>query len=120
MKFVCQLEGFAENWIEFSDVWTRREGKDLFELPERDAFDKYVPLKAVACHIEIPGGKPITDPQALTYDGLDNIDARLFGFLARALFNAYTELTRLGNASARLSSSTNGIAMMAAPTNQAH
>jgi len=109
MKFSCQLEGFTDNWIEFSDRWTRREGKELFDMPEREAFDKFMPLKCTGCHIEQPDAEPLTDPKQLTYDGLDNIDARLFGFIARALYSTYTELTRLGNASARLSSATNGM-----------
>ena len=115
MKFTCNLEGFEGNWIEFSDVWTKREGDELFTLPEREAFDKYMALKATACHIEQGDQEPITNPAKLTYDAFDDIDARLFGFVARALFNAYQEMQRLGNASARLSSNT--IAMIAALKN---
>lgn len=115
MKFTCNLEGFEGNWIEFSDVWTRREGKELFELPESEAFNKYAPLKCVACHIELSEGEPITNPAKLTYESMDDADARVFGFVARALFNAYQEMQRLGNASARLSSNT--IAMIAALKN---
>lgn len=118
MKFVCQLEGFEDNWIEFDDYWTKREGDELFTLPEQEAFDKYIQLKATACHIEQgEGNEPITNPAKLTYDAFDDIDARIFGFVARALYQSYRELTRLGNASARLSSNTTAQMMMAALQN---
>lgn len=117
MKFICNLEGFTDNWIEFSDSWTRREGKELFELAERDAFNKFVPLKCIACHIEQVDGEPLTDPAKLSYDALDDVDLVVFGFMARALFSCYQELTRLGNASARLSSSTTAQMMIAALKN---
>lgn len=106
MKFTCNLPGLEANWVEFSDVWTRREGKELFTLPEKQAFDKYFPLKAIACHLEQVDGEPLTNPQTITYEALDDVDARVFGFVARALFNAYTEQQLLGNASALLSSAT--------------
>lgn len=106
MRFTCNIPGLEDNWIEFSDVWTRGEGKDLFTLPEKQAFDKYFARKAVTCHLEQVDGEPLTDPKAIAYEGLDNVDARVFGFVARALFSAYTEQQRLGNASALLSSDT--------------
>ena len=117
MKFTCNLEGFEGNWIEFSDRWTRAEGKELFDLPERDAFNKFMPAKCIACHLEQSDGDPITDPAKLTYDALDDVDLVVFGFVARALYNCYQELTRLGNASARLSSNTTAQMMIAALKN---
>jgi len=120
MRFTCSIEGMESNWIEFSDAWTRREGKDLYGLPERDAFDKYMALKCTACHIEDTAGQVFTDPQKLKYADLDDLDARVFGFVARSLFLAYSEQQNLGNASARLSS--NGVVptMMTAPPSRIH
>jgi hypothetical protein len=96
----------------------RREGKELFSLPEIQAFNKYFPLKVIGCHLEQSNGEPLTDPQKITYDALDDVDARVFGFAARSLFAAYSEQQRLGNASARLSSNGSGLTRIAAPTNR--
>jgi len=107
MRFICNIPGLEQNWVEFSEVWTRREGKELFDLPEKAAFDKFFPLKATACNLEqVDSVVVFTDPQAVKYDGLDDMDARVFGFLSRALFSAYLETQRLGNASALLSTDT--------------
>ena len=106
MRFICNIAGLEQNWVEFSDVWTRREDTDLFSLPEQEGFSKYFARKCTACHIEQVGGEPITDPAQLTYDGLNDVDLRVFGFLAGSIYIACRSSQRLGNASALLSTAT--------------
>lgn len=113
MRFECNLEGFTDNWVEISDSWTRREGKDIDALPEQKAFDKYFPLKVTACCIVLSDGTRLTDPLKINLDALDDADSRVVGFVARALYRAHREALALGNASARRSF--NGLEPMTRP-----
>jgi len=117
MRFTLAVDGLEANWIEFKDFWTRREGKELYELGEAEAFNKFVACKCLACHLEDTAGQVIDEPAKLTYDALDDADARVFGFVVRSLYQSYREQVNLGNASARASS--NGVVpvMKTAPTN---
>jgi hypothetical protein len=50
MRFTCEIPGFEANWIEIDERWTRREGKELFSLPEIQAFNKYFPKQRRAAN----------------------------------------------------------------------
>ena len=70
MRFTCTIEGLEANWIEFSDVWTRREGEEMYGKDDTALFDKFLRLKCTACHIQQVEGPAITDPTTLTWESM--------------------------------------------------
>lgn len=109
MRMQCRVEGLEHNYIDVSDVWTRR---DLRRLAEADG-DEWVDIareKLVTCHIDVVGGAAIEQPADLTIDALDSMDLRIVGWLGAALPYACSELRQLGFRSAVLSSGGNGTA----------
>ena len=120
MRFTCTIEGLEANWLEFSDVWTRREGEELLAATRGDAVDRFIGRKCTGCYIEQLDAPALTDPKVLTWEIMGDLDIRLHQFVVNSLYSAYTETILLGNASARRSSAIVAAPMTTAPTNQMH
>lgn len=106
-RYFCDIEGLTENWVDVSEVWTRREYDLVFEAAYQENWMEWFGKKATACHI-VAGEVVLTDPAVLNDETLADADLRLWGFLGGVLVRAAWELKNLGNASGRLLSGTNG------------
>ena len=102
VRIECAVDGFEETWVEVSDRWTRSEFKALIDA-EGDEWLGTFHDKVTACHIQ-SSENPITDPQAVTEDALDDVDMQVLGFLGTVLLEAVTHLRSLGFMSGRVSS----------------
>lgn len=107
LRYHCSLEGLEENWVDVSDVWTRKEMRDWVATQNIEEIIEFWHKKIVACHIETLGGEPITDPALITMELVDDaLDVRIVDFLSGVLSWACVHIKSLGLASGRLSSDT--------------
>lgn len=100
MRFDCDLPEFPGAFVEFSEVWTRKELAEFLEL----AGDSYVAFwlrKIIALSLPLVDGGVIVDPAALTMEAYDNLDVRLVYWLAPLPAIVVTELGRLGEQTRR-------------------
>lgn len=102
MRIICTLDDFPECWVEVSEKWTRAEEKILW-APTADQFMDLWAWKVVACNLRCEDGQYITQPPAVTWDAVDNMDVRLAAFVGAVLSTAVLELRNLGKASRRVS-----------------
>lgn len=102
-RVTCTTDGFADNWVELSESWTRREVKELDRSGVEAVLDS-LRRKATACHIVLSDGSTIDDVDMLTEDNLDDADQQVWGFILGCQFRAVGALQALGNFSVRLSS----------------
>lgn len=102
------LEGLdPDQWIEVSEVWTRRESKDLDNATISEVIGVWLPKKAKSMRIVDANGIVHTDPKELSMDvpWLDDLDQRVYGMLANVLYKALTALFFLGAGIVKQSSS---------------
>ena len=105
MRFDCKLDGMGENWVDVSDVWTRKEIATMAAVSTPAALVEWLQRKLTACHIETVEGEAIVSPDALTIEAIDErVDVRLYDFLGTVLIQSVGELRTLGPLSGRLSS----------------
>lgn len=105
------LEGLdTEQWIEISDVWTRKESKLLDDATIGQVFDEWLPKKVIAMRIVDSLGNVHTDPRELSMavPWLDDLDQRIYGMLSNVLYKALTALFFLGAGIVKPSSSGTG------------
>lgn len=107
-KFFCSIEGLEDNYIDFSDKWTRAEVKRVESGQWADdvEFFAFIGSKSNGIHIVSEDGTEATSVDDLTDEFLDGCDARLAGFISSAPIHAARNLTSLGNWSARRWSAT--------------
>lgn len=101
VRVQCTTPGLEGNWVEFSDVWTRKELQDYMGLRGGE-FVALWQRKVTAIHIETPAGEVITDPLEL-HQRLDDVDIRMLTFATDAGIDATAHLLTLGEANRRLS-----------------
>ena len=100
VRFTYEEPPFADNFVEFSASWTRRETREFAEL-NGDAWLALIARKMTACKLD-----SITAPAQLTPDAIDDMDVRLFRWLTTAATAAYVQVNRLGEAAASRLSAT--------------
>ena len=104
MRFDCKLDGFDGNWVDVSEVWTRREIAVMAAVSTPTALVDWLQKKRTACHIATVEGEAITSPADLTIEAIDErVDVRLYDFLGTVLIQAVGELRSVGPLSGRLS-----------------
>lgn len=101
-------EGLDLNqWVDITEVWTRRESKALDEATIGEVINYWLPKKVTAMRIVDSKGNVHTDPSTLNLENewMDDLDQRVYGFLANVLYKALTALFFLGAGIAKQSSS---------------
>lgn len=109
MRIQCTLEDFPECFVEVSEKWTRAEERELVTA-NADQFMGLWQRKVVACNLRCEDGGYITQPGAVTWDAIDQMDVRLAGFVGAVLATACLELRNLGKVSRRVSFNGHGTA----------
>lgn len=95
IRYDCDLEGFDGCFVEYSERWTRGEMRRVWE-EEGEKYWALVQSKITACNLGT-----VTDPAALTVDGLDSIDWVLFRWFSATILKALGELQTLGESAGR-------------------
>lgn len=109
MRVQCNIPELDDNWIEVDERWTRAEMVALYEATIKEVFDTWILKKVSACNIVV-GEDIVTDPALLTFDSIDDVDVRVYGFLAGALYEAVGNLFLASKTSARALSPTSDTA----------
>ena len=94
-------DDLAGNWLEVVERWTNTE-LALYNSLSGEPFIELWTKKVVACHIEVEGGEPITDP-AQVWPRYGDIDIRLSRFITRGVLSVTEHLKTLGETTRRLS-----------------
>lgn len=103
LHYDCNLEDLAENWVEISEVWTRKEMKSLADTNEIETIRDFWYNKFTGCHIVTLDGTEIVDPRDLTLEIIEEqLDSRLCDFLGYVLMQACAHLRTLGPLSGQL------------------
>lgn len=98
MRFEC--EDFPGNWIEYDDVWSRKEVQQPFVLAGAELLD-FIRAKATGVHLACVGAEPVTQVTNISDDGLGDVRWEIFAWLRWTVLAAAIELGRLGEASGR-------------------
>lgn len=99
MRYDCNIEGFEDCFVEFSERWTRNQVKTYFAAKNEDYFD-LLRSKIVSLHLDVEGGA-IDDPDQLTLEAADDMDMILWRWFATAAAKCIEDLNSLGEAHAR-------------------
>lgn len=102
MKYTCDIEGLEHNFVELSDVWSRKQAV-AFLSADSDEYLNLLKAKIVAMSLDCVDGEPITDASALTNNALDDIDMRVFHWLKIIPRGHVQNILNLGEASGRRS-----------------
>ena len=102
MRIQCTLEDFPDCWVEVSETWTRAEERQLIGS-NADQWIELWQRRVVACNLRTVDGEFLTQPAAVTWDSIDQMDVRLTGFVGAVLSTAVQELRSLGKVSRRVS-----------------
>jgi hypothetical protein len=98
MRFECV--DFPGSFVEYSDVWSRREVNQSFRIGDSELID-FARAKTTAINLERVGMEPLTDVADITDDGLGDVRWELFAWWRFTVLAAASELGRLGEASGR-------------------
>ena len=84
LRYTCSLEGLEDNWVEVSEVWTRREQREYAE--ESHTFESvrvWWEKKFTAINIIPLSGKTIKSVNLITEEVLeDKLDSRVCDFMS--------------------------------------
>jgi hypothetical protein len=102
MRYSFEDEPFAQDFVEFSDSWSRAQVRaawaavDQSEGSETKLLDALRP-KVIALHLTCVDAPAITDPSDLTPARTEQLDWRLFSWFAGVWIKHLGELATLGN-----------------------
>jgi hypothetical protein len=101
MRYECESP-FDGCYIEFTDVWTRRDIRLFWDTGIRsEEWFALIVSKMKAVCLDRVGMGPITDPSQLTTDALDDVDTRLIQWINSAAVRAVDDVGTLGEALGR-------------------
>jgi hypothetical protein len=127
MRYSFGEAPFEDDFIEYSDNWSRAQVRATWEAVDREnggseanLLDRLRP-KIIALHLTCgDGSPPITDPLELTPERTDEIDIRLYSWFAGTWVKHLGELATLGNAFGRTLFAISDVATVTAPESQNH
>ena len=96
-RYECDDPDFAGNFIEYSDAWSLREVNAMVGAP----LTETVPLaarKVTALHLDTVEGEPLTEAGDMTNEALEEIDLRLYYWLAGTFAKVTGDIGQLGEA----------------------
>jgi hypothetical protein len=102
MKYSCDIEGLEHNYIELSDVWSRKQATE-FLTADSDKYLALLKAKIIALSLDCVEGPPVTSAEDLTDDALDDLDMRVFHWLKIIPRGHVQNVLNLGEASGRRS-----------------
>ena len=105
LHYDCTLADLEDNWVEISEVWSRKEMSDLADADDYAAMLGFWTSKIKQMHIITLDGVVITNPVNLTEEILEeSLDVRLCDFLGFVMMQACAHLRTLGPLSGQLQS----------------
>jgi hypothetical protein len=103
MRHECPVEGHADNFVEISDSWSRRDFRTFWESNDPVQLVDLYQRKTAACNLTPvdPGVPPITKGAQIVEETLDTLDMRVFMWFQAAFLVAANEVQNLGKAEQR-------------------
>jgi hypothetical protein len=102
MRYECEDEAFAGDFVELSDSWSRAQTRAIWAAGEDEAiFLDLLRPKIIALHLTCVDAPPITHADALTVERTDDMDLRLYQWFANVWWVHLRDLANLGNALGR-------------------
>jgi hypothetical protein len=98
MRYSCDIEGLEHNYIELSDVWSKKQIEAFLDA-DIEANLVLLRPKIVSLSLARVDGEPITSADQVTNDSLEEIDFRVFHWFKVALVVHVTSMKKLGEAS---------------------
>lgn len=101
MRYTCDVEGCAGNFIELSDAWSRREQLDFWSMSAEDGakYGALIRRKIIAIHLACIDAPDITTAEQFTETALETVDLRVFEWLRNVPIAHVISLGKLGEAS---------------------
>lgn len=116
MKYECDSPGLKDNFVEFSDSWSRAQTRATWtawgDIPEGKVSDEEAVAaeeellatlrpKIISLHLACPDAEPITDPADLTPARTEQMDQRVYLWWVNVWLVHLRDLANLGNALGR-------------------
>lgn len=122
MRYECEIDSFAGDFIEFSDTFSRGQQRALWAAAGEDdaLFLEHLRPKITALHLSCIDAEPITRPADLTPERTDAMDLRLYGWFGTVWLTHLRGLRELGNGLGRTSSAISVAMRQTALANQNH
>ena len=96
MRYDCN--DFPGAFVEFSDAWTRKEFKRVFDNSDPAVYLALVRSKVVACYLPTSDGDAIDNPDKMTAERIEDVDVRLWTWFSNAVIKAVSDVAKLGEA----------------------
>jgi hypothetical protein len=96
MRYEC-AEPFAGAFVEYSDAWSMGDRR-RFTSERGEPWLDLVRAKVIAIYLPALEGDDITTPEALTVEGLERIDGRLYDWWRATPTQCLADLRSLGEA----------------------
>jgi hypothetical protein len=103
MRYECEDDAFAGDFVEFSDSFSRGQQRALWAAAGEDEelFLSLLRPKITALHLSCVDAEPITRADELTTERTEDMDLRLYSWFSFAWVAHMRGLTDLGNALGR-------------------
>jgi hypothetical protein len=96
-RYECQEAGYQGCFIEFDDVWTRRELREYRQL-EGDPFLRFLAGKITGLRAVLADGTVLDQPEQLTETAIDGMDVELWSWLSEAILQVGRDIEARGAA----------------------
>jgi hypothetical protein len=108
MRYECEDEAFAGDFVELSDSWSRAQSRAIWaaaESEDREQIEANILAclrpKIIALHLTCVDAPPITAADELTPERTEQVDLRLYRWFAEIWWVHLRDLASLGNALGR-------------------
>lgn len=102
MRYACEDDAFAEDFVEYSDSWSRAQVRATWTAIGGDEAEarllECLRPKILALHLTCVDALPITDAGDLTPERTEQMDTRLYTWFAETWTIHLRNLATLGNA----------------------
>jgi hypothetical protein len=103
MRYECEDEAFAGDFVELSDSWSRAQTRAIWAAGGEDEaiFLDLLRPKIIALHLTCVDADPITRPDEMTPERTEAMDMRLYRWFANVWWVHLRDLANLGEALGR-------------------
>lgn len=98
MRYECEDEAFAGDFVELSDSWSRAQTRAIWaqQMQDEALFLDLLRPKIIALHLTCVDAPPIQTPADLIPERTDAMDMRLYRWFANVWWVHLRDLANLG------------------------
>jgi hypothetical protein len=100
MRYQCDIPGLENNFVEFSDAWSRAQRRALRQL-NGDTWLQLLAGNVIAIHLDCPDGEPLTTLEGVTNEMFEAVDMRVWDWFQFVPIAHVHNLDNLGETSGR-------------------